>query len=181
MAKDYARKGKPAARKAQAPQPAPKKNKTLVLLTIVIALIGGFVWFLISINGKAPEPETKTPAQSEQKKTVKPLPDLPKEKWEYVKELENKTIEVDVPEREDKPSRPYQMQCGSFRTMSQAETLKARIAFSGFESIVKRTEGSNGVWFRVVLGPYDSKRQAEADRHKLQRNKINGCQIWFWT
>ncbi|NAW96105.1 cell division protein FtsN, partial [Vibrio sp. V42_P2S4T144] len=33
-------------------------------------------------------------------------------------------------------------------------------------------------WYRVVLGPYKFKRDAERDRHKLQRAKIEPCAIW---
>ena len=179
MAKDYARSGKPSPRKKQAPQPAPKKNKIRFLLLFVLILICGFIAFLVSIKDKAPE--SSSTQNTQQQKIEKPLPVMPKEKWEYVKELENKTIEVDVPEREDKPSRRYKMQCASLRVETQAEALKAKIAFVGLESIVQKSNGSNGVWYKVVLGPYDTRRQAEADRHKLQSNNINGCQIWYWT
>ena len=82
---------------------------------------------------------------------------------------------VDIP-KETKPSVPYQMQCGSFRNKDDAESLKANIAFQGLESNVKKT----GTWYRVILGPYERKRLAEKERHKLQRAKINGCQIWLW-
>ena len=72
------------------------------------------------------------------------------------------------------------MQCGSFRKQSQAEELKATIAFQGLESQVLESEGSKGIWFRVVLGPYESKRDAERDRHALRSARINRCQIWNW-
>ncbi|MCT7654773.1 SPOR domain-containing protein [Oceanimonas sp. NS1] len=61
------------------------------------------------------------------------------------------------------------MQCGSFRSSAQAEQLKARIAFQGLASEVKRSEGSNGIWYRVVMGPYDSKRKADQEKHKMGR------------
>ena len=76
---------------------------------------------------------------------------------------------------------PYQMQCGSFREQTQAEAMKAQIAFVGFGSEIRRTDGNNGVWYRVVLGPYESKRQATADRNRLRQQGINTCQIWNWS
>lgn len=175
MARDYVKKGKPAPRKKAVQQPAPNRTKIIVLLLLVVILTGSFISFLMSIEGSAPDKEPAKPVQSS---NDDPLPKMPEEKWEYVKELENKTIEVDVPKRDDKPTRPYQMQCGSFRAEGQANTMKAKIAFAGLEAIVKKNSGSNGVWYRVVLGPYPTKRQAEADRHKLQNAKVNGCQIW---
>jgi cell division protein FtsN len=89
--------------------------------------------------------------------------------------LKDKEVVVDIPEKE-KSTRRYQMQCGSFRNQGDAESLKAKIAFQGLTSQVKKT----GDWYRVILGPYERKRPAEKDRHKLQRAKINGCQIWTW-
>ena len=50
------------------------------------------------------------------------------------------------------------------------------IAFQGMTSRVIKKEGSS--WYRVVLGPYKFKRDAEKDRHKLQRAKIEPCAIW---
>ena len=94
--------------------------------------------------------------------------------------LENKEVKVDIPKQSDKPSRPYQMQCGSFRKQSQADALKAKIAFQGLEAMVRKVSGKKGEWYKVVLGPYPKKRHAERERHKLQRGGVNGCQIWFW-
>ncbi|EWH10450.1 Sporulation-like protein [Catenovulum agarivorans DS-2] len=188
MARDYVKKGKPASRakrgakSAPPPPPAPsKKPKAFIFVFLVIGILAGFGYFLWSIKDRAPD--SAEPVQNTQPKQAKPkpLPKIPEEKWEYVKELENKEVEVDVPEREDGPKRPYQMQCGSFRSEQQANVMKAQIAFAGLESIIKRTEGNNGVWYRVVLGPYNTKRDAEADRHRLQDIKINSCQIWYWT
>ena len=187
MARDYVKKGKPASRAkrgapaAPPPPPPAKKPKALIFLVLVVAIIGGFAYFLWSIKDRAPNETVNQSVVEKPQNKQKPLPKIPEEKWEYVKELENKQVEVDVPEREDKPKRPYQMQCGSFRNESQANAMKAQIAFAGLESIIKRTEGQNGVWYRVVLGPYNYKRDAEADKHRLQDVKINGCQIWYWT
>ena len=102
------------------------------------------------------------------------LPEKPQPKWDYVDTLKTKEVKVDIPEEETNYT-PYQMQCGSFRNKDDAESLKAKIAFQGLESMVKKT----GNWYRVILGPYERKRLAEKERHKLQRARINGCQIWF--
>ena len=90
----------------------------------------------------------------------------------------NPTIEGGQYEVKEKG--PYKMQCGSFKTSKQAETLKARIAFSGLEAQVKSVAGKNGTWHKVFLGPYPRKRLAEKDKHTLKRNNINYCQIWLW-
>ena len=52
------------------------------------------------------------------------------------------------------------------------------MAFLGIESQIEHTKGST--WYKVVLGPYERKRLAEKDKHKLKNNKVNNCQIWLW-
>lgn len=71
----------------------------------------------------------------------------------------------------------YQLQCASFRQESQANEMKAVIAFQGLEAQVRQVEGTTGVWYKVALGPYERKRDAERKRHTLQNAGINGCQI----
>lgn len=159
----------------------PLKAKLISLLLVV--LIGAFTYALWSLKT---DPSTKTPLvvpvkiieanKSSNKENELPKP--PKEKWTYVKDLENKEIEVG--EYEVKEKGPYKMQCGSFRTQKQAETLKARIAFTGLEAQLKGVTGKSGTWYKVFLGPYPRKRLAEKDKHKLKRNNINYCQIWLW-
>ena len=85
--------------------------------------------------------------------------------------------EVEVVAKEIQVSKvPYVMQCGAYKNQSQAEERKLAIAFQCMSSRVIKKEGSS--WYRVVLGPYKFKREAEKDRHKLQRAKIEPCAIW---
>ena len=159
----------------------PLKAKLISLL--LVTLIGAFSYGLWSLKT---DPSTKTPlvetVKTAKDKTssnkTKALPEPPKEKWTYVKGLASKEIEVGQYEVKEKG--PYKMQCGSFRTQKQAETLKARIAFSGLEAQVKSVTGKSGLWHKVFLGPYPRKRLAEKDKHMLKRNNINHCQIWLW-
>jgi cell division protein FtsN len=159
----------------------PIKAKLVGLLTL--ALIAGSAYFLWSIKDIQSEnqqivekPSTKAAAKTAVKSTAIPPP--PKEKWTYVDQL--KTKEVEVGEYEVKEGGPYQMQCGSFRSQAQAEELKAKIAFTGIESQVRQAKGKTGTWYKVVLGPYERKRLAEKDKHKLKNNRVNHCQIWGW-
>ena len=108
-----------------------------------------------------------------------PLPVLAEEQWEFIEGLPSYSVEVEVNELPN-ADRRYLMQCGSFRKKSQAEELRATIAFQGMESQVLESKGSKGIWYRVVLGPYESKRDAERDRHTLRSARVNRCQIWNW-
>ena len=189
MPRDYIQRS-PAKRKKQGNSASPKKPSPthskkpapILMLIAVMILVVGFGYFLFSIKGAAPEQaalNTKADIkpQPSPQSTQAVLPPKPKEQWSYIKELENKTIEVDLPDTQ-KRTKPYIMQCASFRSMAQAEELKARIAFQGLSSDILRKEGSSGLWYQVVLGPYENKRAAEKDRDLLQRDNIQGCQIW---
>lgn len=161
---------------AEATSKVPVKAKIIIFIIIVIitAFISG-LWFLKT------SPKTKVPMQTA---TTTPtttetnLPKPPKEKWSYVENL--KTKEIEVGEYEITQKGPYRLQCGSFKTTARAETLKATIAFVGLEAFIKESIGSNGTWYKVILGPYARKRLAEQDKHKLRNNNVNRCQVLLW-
>ncbi|PWW07559.1 MULTISPECIES: SPOR domain-containing protein [Pseudidiomarina] len=171
-------KKKPAAKKASAQRAVPWR-----IVVLALVLVGLFVWGLVTIAGKRHQQPAVSPSQPEPvpatvPQSINELPELPQERWEYIDELENQEVIVDVPEREVGP--PKVMQCGSFRQLADAERLRAQIAMAGLESQVRTTEGQTGTWHRVILGPYATKREAEAERHKLERARIHNCMIWNW-
>lgn len=153
----------------------PIKVKLIGLFTLIA--IAGFTYFLWSIKDNT-STELATPQKTVTTKSGQTLPSPPEEKWAYVKELENK--EVEVGEYEVTNKGPYKMQCGSFKTYEQADVLKAQIAFTGLEAQISAAKGSTGTWYKVFLGPYPRKRLAEKDKHKLKNNNVNHCQIWLW-
>ena len=60
-----------------------------------------------------------------------------------------------------------------------AENLRVQIVLANYEPYLKTTGEKNGnVWHRVVLGPFESKRNAETIRHRLREKDIMGCKIW---
>ena len=145
----------------------------------VFALVIGFGVFLWSIKDNVEE-DVDTQVSRPIAPTEESLPELPEEEWEYIKTLPGYEVEVEVKEQE-KSDKRYLMQCASFRTRAQAEEMKAKIAFQGLEALIKQSSGSNGEWFRVILGPYESKRDAEKAKHSLRKVNIATCQIWYWN
>lgn len=173
------KKNSPYKKKSAAPVPAVTTKAKLIgaLAILLIAAFAYSLWFLKTST------MTKDPIQTQNKNQVttkkeQHLPEPPKEKWTYVENL--KTKEIEVGQYEVKQNGPYKMQCGSFKTSAQAESLKAKMAFAGVESKIQTAQGKSNIWYKVVLGPYARKRAAEQDKHKLRNNKINGCQIWLW-
>jgi cell division protein FtsN len=168
------KKQSPYKKNVEPAQGASLKVK-LIAIFLVIAL-PSFGYLLWSIKDKQPA-AVVVPEVIKVKKTTE-LPELPQEKWTYVDDLKSKQVEVGQYEVKNKG--PYKMQCGSFRTRKQAESLKAKIAFTGLEAQVGESVGSTSTWYKVYLGPYDKKRKAEKDKHKLKNNAIHACKIWGW-
>ncbi|MCK6933303.1 cell division protein FtsN [Enterobacter roggenkampii] len=79
------------------------------------------------------------------------------------------TKETEAPKQtaEKKDERRWMVQCGSFKGAEQAETVRAQLAFEGFDSRITTNNG----WNRVVIGPVKGKENADGT---LSRLKIAG-------
>lgn len=181
--RDYVKRGKAPRKptrnlkKKSEPSPFPIKW-ALAALVLVLGLGFG----LYSLSSSAPSNQLtteKTDANSIKTKKENTIPPKPQEKWTYIEELENKEVHVEAKEQE-LSNRPYLMQCGAYKLASQANERKAMIAFQGLESNLRVSKGKHGSWYRVVLGPYLQKREAERHRNLLRKNGIEPCEIWFW-
>ena len=71
----------------------------------------------------------------------------------------------------------YYVQAGAFQNVGDAEKLKAKLAFSGFEANIQTaTIPDKGVWYRVRLGPYNS-GEAGNTIMTLKQNGIIATQV----
>ncbi|MBS9442760.1 cell division protein FtsN [Photorhabdus heterorhabditis] len=91
-------------------------------------------------------------------------------------QVQVQTIQPQTPSVETSKPKPAEsaqrmiLQCGSFRNMDQAESVRARLAFAGIESQIT----TGGGWHRVILGPY-SKSTAEKMQERLKGAGVPGC------
>ncbi|ROV59377.1 cell division protein FtsN [Vibrio ponticus] len=176
--RDYVKRG--ASKRPAKKKPAPKRKPWRSGLLALIVLGGfGFGLYTLSQDPEPPAPvvATQTPVKAKPK-AEKVIPPPPEEKWDYVDTLPSREVEVKAKEQVISAI-PYIMQCGAYKNAQQAEARKLDIAFQGISSEVRKKDGSS--WYRVVLGPYKLKRDAERDKHKLQRAKIEPCAIWKET
>ncbi len=184
--RDYVARSKPRARKKP-----PKKPFPWLLTIITCVVFAGFFWLLSIIQGAAPDKPTalenavNTPKKV--KKSDKPLPVLEKDTYGFPTDLEKAYQQDRLPTGEKiekrgiNTDRKYIMQCGSFRSEQQAKEMEAIIAFQGLDAHIKATKGSKGLWHRVYLGPYQQKRHADVDKHKIESAGIFSCRIWNWN
>jgi cell division protein FtsN len=129
-----------------------------------------------SLPPAKPEPAPVAPSPAE---------DGDKPRFEFYKVLTDKPdAGVATPRPADKPkaspakpSAQY-LQAGSFTSAADAENLKARLAFLGFEAGIQTvTIPDKGVWHRVRLGPYKSTDELGKVRTTLKQNGVDSTPI----
>jgi cell division protein FtsN len=190
MPRDYANK-KSAPKKSRGASRSKSKPAAPAALwfftgALVVALAAGLAYL------KWLQPQNVTPINNAsntvakvQPKAVNPSEPKADEAdevpfYEVHRDLTNKKVEIpkeDLQLPDDYKKYYYTMPCGAFRDPARADELKAMIAMTGSASNVSSVQSKGETWYRVQLGPFDSKRTAEKIRHQLQDNGIQECNI----
>ena len=109
-------------------------------------------------NESAPPPPAVTGASGDDKKTDDPLGDLARTKA---------GVDPFV----------YFVQAGAYRSEPEAQAQKAKLALKGLASAVSEREQDGRTVYRVRLGPFDSKDDAEGTKKKLDSAKIDSALV----
>lgn len=172
-------------------------------MVLGITIAGGVAWYVVNKNpseftskekARTAPPVAALPASAPVVATA-PASGVPetKQHFEFYKVLTDKS---DGTSRKNtqKPKEPtaaktqpaqpptpsgemYFVQAGSFQNVGDAEKLKAKLAFSGFEAgIQTATIPDKGVWHRVRLGPYNGS-EAGKTISALKQNGIIATQV----
>ena len=85
--------------------------------------------------------------------------------------------ETDVTESKDnskKMSALYLLQAGSFRSLKDADRLRAQLLLWGLNPRVERVSvGEGEYWHRVQVGPFSNKQALDSARQTLADNKVD--------
>lgn len=80
--------------------------------------------------------------------------------------------------RNAKLDKTYVLQAGSFRNAADAEKMRAQLLLSGLKNVhTNPSNGANGLWYRVRLGPFDNRSVMNKAHDKLARLNINAMTI----
>src|SRR5690554_1319382 len=194
MARDYAKKDRPAGKGAAAPRqkasarkapkpkrsaPAHRQHGSLSLKWVLsLAAVGGFIGVIVYLNTlpAGPEaPKQTAPAQQESPATTKAKQDATRQKEQnfrfYEMLPESEVVPPKVQEYTPGPAKTafdYILQSGSFRSKEDAERQRAQIAFQGLRAHVQQiTQDNGGIWYRVNVGPFTSRSQMNSAVDKL--------------
>ena len=66
----------------------------------------------------------------------------------------------------------YFIQAGAFRTPEDAEQQRAKLSLMGFQAKVSEREQYGRTVYRVRLGPFDRKDEADKTKEKLDGNAV---------
>ena len=119
----------------------------------------------IGYLGTLPDPavsatETGTPEQPEvviQRPRFDFYTNLTQESIDEVQDQVEPAADVSKPPTANELPEPYLLQAGSFRQPDDAERRRAQLLLLGLEPVIEETSSSNGIWFRVYLGPFESR------------------------
>jgi len=91
-----------------------------------------------------------------------------------------KVASVDTQAKAPKAGERFWLQTGSFSTESDAENLKARLAFAGWEATVQQgVMPDKAVRFRVRLGPYDNPDEMQRIKSDLGKRGYDAAVIKY--
>ena len=67
----------------------------------------------------------------------------------------------------------YSVQAGAYRTPEDAETQRAKLGMLGFDAKITEREQSGHTVYRVRVGPFDKKEEAEKAKERLDGNGVD--------
>ncbi|CAH2779825.1 MAG: Cell division protein [uncultured Paraburkholderia sp.] len=73
----------------------------------------------------------------------------------------------------------YFLQVGAYKTASDAEQQRARLAFQGFESKVTQRDASGMTYYRVRIGPFSKFEDMNSSRQRLSDAGVDTAVIRF--
>ena len=172
MGQDFAKRKqgkstrKAPARKTQAQRRSGEGQSRGKGLRLYVAgvLTGVFLSF-IGYLGTLPDPavsatETGAPEQPEvviQRPRFDFYTNLTRESIDEVQDQVEPAADVRKPPTATELPEPYLLQAGSFRQHDDAERRRAQLLLLGLEPVIEEISSSNGIWFRVYLGPFESR------------------------
>ncbi|RLQ23493.1 sporulation protein [Seongchinamella sediminis] len=184
MGRDYAKKGHggrkpPSARKktsssARTTQTRGSSGWRWYGAGVVTGVFLSFLAYLGSL------PPAQAPGTAGQASPAAEEPAPPKPRFDFYTMLPEQSLEDEAPPPE--PARPaaspgareyYLLQAGSFRQREDADRRRAELLLLGLEPAIEENTGENGRWFRVYLGPFDSRAKMSRARSMTAAQNID--------
>ena len=176
---------KPAAKSAAARKPANRRTTadagppSLSLAHVqgfgvgaavgVILGAAGVTW--LAQEGMPKADSSAEPARLEQDSEPEP-------RFDFYTVLPSQNLDLTSDITPPDPTEPgtgdlYVLQAGSFRSSEDADRRRGELALLGLEATIDRTESDNGAWYRVYLGPFESRSKMAQARSITAQQSID--------
>ncbi|WP_202305713.1 cell division protein FtsN [Dryocola clanedunensis] len=113
----------------------------------------------------------QTPPHNNQQRAAQSAPQAQPKPAPVTREPEAPKQTAAAPQEKPKDEKRWMVQCGSFKGSEQAETVRAQLAFEGFDSRITTNNG----WNRVVIGPIKGKDNANGTLNRLKMAGHANC------
>lgn len=126
-----------------------------------------------TVTAALPTPAASSADAAKPKASTDPLGDLAKAR----SEVKPDTKADAAPTAGGVEPFSYFIQAGAFRTPEDAEQQRAKLSLMGFQTKVTEREQSGRTVYRVRLGPFDKKDEADKTKEKLDSQSIETAMV----
>ncbi|MFK8013745.1 MAG: SPOR domain-containing protein [Marinicellaceae bacterium] len=176
----------------KAGRPAAKQKLPGWIILLIGMLFGLSIAVFGYVSGWVPKPKNideKPIAQSSQSTDKNSIEDKsedlvitkPQKQYDFyttLQEMEVVIDETELSQSDPRTAKSFTIQLGAFKNLSDAESLKAQVAFIGQTAYIQPiVDGNNTQWHRVRIGPFDSGRKAGVVIKNLDKNGFNSIII----
>ncbi|WP_044411532.1 SPOR domain-containing protein [Thiomicrospira microaerophila] len=124
----------------------------------------------LTANPDAPGALAQTPLSVPAQTTPEAVPAEPDVlNFSFYTELPQMEVVVDVEPLPISLPDPMWIQAGSFRDLAQAQREQQRLSTEDREMLISPIETQNGVFYRMMLGPFTDRLQLNQQRNALRR------------
>ena len=176
---------KPAARKSASPRGSARPNSSQGPPSLTTAHVKGFIvgslaGLLIGAGGVVYLTKEGIPDAGDAVMTSGTDEDsTPKPRFDFYTLLPNQDLGLtrdiepaDLTRLQDS-SDLYVLQAGSFKQRADANRRRGELALLGLEGTIEETNGSNGRWFRIYIGPFESRSAMARARSVTAQESID--------
>jgi len=182
MPRDYAKARKPSSRrpkKTNSRKTAAKAGTPVRGWQLYFAGLfsGVFLSFLLYL-GTLP-PSTGAIPQAALDEPGATAAEPPRPRFDFYTLLPEQTMDVDVNPAQatvthaSKPSEFFLLQAGAFKQREDAESRRAQLLLLNLDPKIEETNGDNGRWYRVYLGPFQSRSKLNKARSLTAAQNID--------
>jgi len=145
-----------------------------VLFGLTLAVFGYFRGWVPKVEEPRlkPQKEVSKPSSTIEDKSEE-LKITKKKDYDFYTALQDMEVVIssdEIVKTEPRTPSNFYLQLGAFRSLNDAEKMKAQVAFTGEVAHIQSIEINQTQWHRVRVGPITSGRKADVTKRNLEKN-----------